>query len=360
MTEFMKVLAFVLVSLAISAPTIVTAAPVPVVPTGFKASVLAEVPGARTMALAPNGRIYVGSQDLGKVQMVENGKVQLVVEGLIQPNGVVWHKGDLYIAEISRLTVIRGVDKLKFPLKARDLTVLKDDFPSDLHHGWKYLALGPDNKLYVPVGAPCNICLKPLPYAALHRVGLDGKNLETVAQGIRNTVGFTWHPKTKELYFSDNGRDMMGDNLPFEEINHVTKAGQHFGYPFIHSGVKDPFYFQQMPKGLVTTDPEVKIPAHSAALGIQFTEGPFATAYPGCLMIAEHGSWNRTSKIGYQVSVSCPDKKGVLQDAKPFMTGLLVEGQALGRPVDIKFTPQGAMLVSDDEGGRIWKIEKQK
>lgn len=329
----------------------------PQVPKGYKVSEFAQARGARSMTVSPSGRVYVGTQEAGLVHMIENGKTHVLASDLVQPNGVAWHNGDLYIAEISRISVVRGVDKLAPGAKAK-LEPIKTDFPSDSHHGWKYIAVGPDNKLYVPVGAPCNICLSAPPYAAIHRIGLDGKNMETVAEGVRNTVGFTWHPQTKQLWFTDNGRDNLGDNVPFEEVNVVTKERAHYGYPYVHTGVKDPHFYGQMPKGLVTVAASATIPAHSAALGIIFTANtPFAKDYPNCFLVAEHGSWNRSKKIGYQVSVGCPDKKNNYT-VKPFLTGLLNEGQVSGRPVDLKFTAKGELLVSDDHGGKLWKVEK--
>lgn len=354
MTEFVKILVFVLISTISS----VGAAP-PVVPKGFKVTDFATVEGARSMSLSPKGRIYVGSQDVGKLYFVENGKTHILAQNLIQPNGVAWFKGDLYVAEISKISVIRGVDKIAPGIRPK-MEIIKSDFPSDYHHGWKYIAIGPDNQLYVPVGAPCNVCLKALPYSALHRLSLDGKKLETIAEGIRNTVGFTWHPKTKKIWFTDNGRDSMGDDIPSDEINIIESEKSHFGFPYYHAGIKDSFYFGQMPKGLSPVSPKVEIQAHSAPLGIIFTHGtPFADAYPGCFFVAQHGSWNRSSKVGYQVSAGCPDKKNNYT-LKPFLTGMLINGQVSGRPVDLKFTKSGALLVSDDHAGKIWKIEISK
>ena len=254
MTDFIKFLAFVLI---LTSPFVGAAAPV--VPTGFKVSEFAAVRDARSMALSPTGRVYVGSKDAGLVHFVEKGKTHVLLSGLEQPNGVAWFNGDLYVAEISKLSVIRGVDKIGPGAKPK-LELLKGDFPTDFHHGWKYIAVGPDAKLYLPVGAPCNICLSKMPYAALHRLSLDGKKLETVAEGIRNTVGFTWHPETKQLWFTDNGRDNMGDNIPPDEVNVVTKEKSHFGYPFMHAtAYKDSYYYSQMPKSLVTIPPVVEV-----------------------------------------------------------------------------------------------------
>lgn len=357
MTDFSKFLVFVF-----ALTTLSVGAAAPKVPAGYKISEFAQARGARSLAISPTGKVYVGSQEAGLVHVIENGKTQILASGLVQPNGVAWHKGDLYIAEISKLSVIRNVDKVVPGTKVK-LELLKGDFPTDYHHGWKYIAVGPDGLLYIPVGAPCNVCLSPDPmYAALHRVGLDGKNLQTVARGIRNTVGFTWHPETKQLWFTDNGRDNMGDNIPPEEVNVVVKENSHYGFPFIHgSKYKDSFYYPQMPKDINPVAPVAEIQAHSAALGIIFTHNtPFAKDYPGCFLVAEHGSWNRSSKVGYQVSVGCMDKKTQKYTTKPFLTGLLNDGAVSGRPVDLKFLANGALLVSDDHSGKIWKVEKTK
>ncbi len=331
----------------------------PVAPDGYKVSHYADVANARSMALSPTGKLYVGSMDAGVVYVVEDGKARKLLEDLTHPNGVAWQDGDLYVAEISRVSVVRGADKLPAGKKPT-LEPLKTDFPSDFHHGWKYIAFGPDGKLYIPVGAPCNVCQVDAPYAALHRLTPDGKKMETVATGIRNTVGFTWHPETKELWFTEMGRDNLGDNQPPDEVN-VLKPGAHYGFPFRHgSALLDPHLAAQAPAKFNPEPPVGEIPAHSAPIGIVFTHGtPFAKDYPGCFLVAEHGSWNRSTKIGYQVSVGCPGKDKKVAKFTPFLTGFLEKGVVRGRPVDLKFTPEGALLVSDDHAGKIWKIEKR-
>ena len=359
MTSWLKRLVFVCVSIGAlahaAAPTFTPSAPA-----GYKVSLLAQAGNARQMALSPAGPLYVGSMEAGQVYVVQKGQSKVLFSDLTYPTGLAWHKGDLYIAEISRLSVVRKVDeqiKLNKPLK---LEPLKTDLPTDLNHGWKYLAIGPDQKIYLPIGAPCNVCPVTPPHGALHRLDLSGKNMETLAQGIRNTVGFTFHPTTKELWFTEMGRDMMGDNLPADEVN-VLKQGGHYGFPYLHAKtVKDPNYYGQMPSKLETIAPVAELPAHSAPIGIVFTHGtPFAKDYPGCLLVALHGSWNRSKKSGYEVKVGCPDKNNQIAQWKPFMAGFLKGESALGRPVDLIFDAQGALLVSDDYAGAIWKVERK-
>ncbi len=358
MPSLIKRLAFVFTLIGAnayaSAPTFL-----PTAPAGFKVSLLAHVPNARQIALSPKGMLYVGSMEAGQLSVVQKGQTRLLLSDLTYPTGVLWHKGDLYVAEISTLSVIRKVDEqilLKKPLK---LEPLKTDFPKDLNHGWKYLAIGPDQKIYLPIGSPCNVCTSAAPYGAIHRLDLNGKKLETLAQGIRNSVGFTFHPQTQELWFTEMGRDMMGDNMPPDEIN-VLKIGGHYGFPYVHGkAVKDPSYHSQMPPQLLTIAPVGEIPAHSAPIGIVFTHGtPFAKNYPNCFFIALHGSWNRSKKSGYEVKVGCPKEDNQVAELRPFLSGFLNGETTLGRPVDLRFDANGALLVSDDHAGAIWRVEK--
>ncbi len=348
-------------------------------PPGFSISVFArgmECP--RQMALAPDGTIYVGTKinRNGKLYAVidrnKDGvadKVIKLAEGLKCPNGVAYHQGDLYVAEINR---ILRYDKIDSQLKAieagtKTLTppvVVSDKFPSDGHHGWKYIRFGPDGKLYVPVGAPCNICEPPAKiYASLNRMNKDGSNLENFASGIRNTVGFDWHPVTRQLWFTDNGRDLLGDNLPPDELNCAAQAGMHFGYPYRYGdNVSDPLLGNRAPQGLTFTPPVAQLGAHVAALGMRFYTGKmFPPAYKHNVFIAEHGSWNRSSKSGCRVSRVIPDGKNTKYE--PFASGWLNEARQeySGRPVDIVVAADGALLVSDDLAGVIYRIAyKQK
>lgn len=361
MTTLMKRLVFVLGFIGAAS---VFAQPkfLPTAPKGYKVSLHAAAANARQMALSPKGLLYVGSMEAGLLHVVQNGKSKVLLKDLSYPTGVLWHKGDLYVTEIAKLSVIRGVDESVAKGATPKLTVLKSDFPTDLNHGWKTLALGPDQKIYVPVGAPCNICAPDAPYAAIHRLGLDGKGMETIARGIRNSVGMTFHPKTGELWFTEMGRDLMGDDMPADEIN-ILKVGAHYGFPYQHAKkVKDPHYFGQMPPKLVTTPPVIEVPAHSAPIGILFTDDSpsFSKAFPGCFLLAQHGSWNRSKKSGYQVSLGCPDKQNQIQGLKPFLQGFLKGSTVLGRPVDLRWDQDGALLVSDDHAGAIWRVEKTK
>jgi len=239
--------------------------------------------------------------------------------------------------------------------------VIYDDYPTEFHHGWKYIDFGPDDKLYVPVGAPCNICdstVSDKRFATITRMDADGSNREIYAHGVRNTVGFTWHPETKELYFTDNGRDMMGDDIPPCELNRVTEMGQHFGYPFCHGGtVKDPEFGDQKPCSDFVA-PVQALGAHVAPLAVKFVSGNmFPEQYKNQAFIAEHGSWNRSKKVGYKIAlVGIEDGKSTSYDT--FIEGWLdhESQERWGRPVDILFLPDGSMLISDDFGDAIYRV----
>ena len=239
--------------------------------------------------------------------------------------------------------------------------LVSDRFPRDRQHGWKFIAFGPDGDLYVPVGAPCNICEPDVDrYAALMRMKPDGSNLEVFARGIRNTVGFDWHPQTKELWFTDNGRDRQGDNVPPDELNHAPKAGLHFGYPYCHGGdIPDPEYGKKKPCSEFTP-PAQNLGPHVAALGMRFYTGSiFPAEYRNQIFIAEHGSWNRSTPIGYRVMV-VELKGNQAVSYRPFAQGWLQGNRAWGRPVDVLVMPDGALLISDDEAGAIYRITYKK
>jgi glucose/arabinose dehydrogenase len=284
-------------------------------------------------------------------------KKWVLATGLNMPNGVAFKDGDLYIAEVSRISKIPGVEsKLANPPKP--ITV-KDDYPTETHHGWKYIAFGPDGKLYVPVGAPCNICeSKDEVFASITRINPDGSGREIFARGIRNSVGFTWHPDTKELWFTDNGRDMLGDDIPNCELNYAPKAGMHFGYPYCHEGsVKDPEFGNKRPCADFIA-PADKLGPHVAPLGLKFYTGSlFPSQYKNQLFVALHGSWNRSKKSGYNVSlVKVANNK--VSGHEVFASGWLDEAaqKAWGRPVDVLVLPDGSMLVSDDQANVIYRI----
>jgi glucose/arabinose dehydrogenase len=332
-------------------------------PPGFTISVYAEVPAARSLSLGPDGVVFVGTRKDDKVYAVRDRDgdhvgetVQVIASGLDTPNGVAFKDGDLYIAEISRVSKLVGiVDKLDAPPKP---VVVRDDFPKDTHHGWKYIAFGPDDRLYVPVGAPCNVCAKDDPrYASIMRMNADGSAPEVFASGIRNTVGFAWHPQSEQLWFTDNGRDELDDDLPGDELNAAPQAGLHFGFPYCHQGdTVDPEHAAGRKCDEFVPPVQVLGP-HVAALGMKFYTGAmFPAAYHNQVFIAEHGSWNRTDPIGYRVMlVRLDGDKATSYEV--FAEGWLrSDGQAWGRPVDVLVMPDGALLVSDDLGGKIYRI----
>ena len=280
-------------------------------PEGFTISIYADnLKNARSMALSPDGTLFVGTQKEGNIYAVRDtdgdfkvDETYVIDSGLRSPNGVAIKDGDLYIADVENLWIYRNVESdLQNPV-SREL--IYDDYPKDFHHGWKYIAFGPDGKLYVPVGAPCNICESQNElYASITRMDPDGSNREIYAHGVRNTVGFTWHPDTGEMWFTDNGRDLMGDEVPPCELNKVTEAGQHYGYPYCHGGsIKDPEFGDKYPCDDFVK-PAQQLGPHVAPLGIKFYDGnQFPEDYNGHAFIAEHGSWNRSKKIGYRISM---------------------------------------------------------
>jgi len=332
-------------------------------PPGFEIRMYAQVPNARSLELAPDGTLFVGNRSGDKVYAVfdRDGDRRAderitIASGLSMPNGVALHDGDLYVAEISR--VWRFPNILERLPEVPEKVLVTDAFPSDEHHGWKYIAFGPDGKLYVPVGAPCNICKTDYnEYSNIMRMDPDGSNLETYVKGVRNSVGFDWHPETNDLWFTDNGRDRMGDNIPPDELNHVTAPGQHFGYPYCHGGfVKDPKYGDEAECDAFRA-PAQNLGPHVAALGMEFYEGDmFPEAYRGQIFIAEHGSWNRSNKIGYRVTLVRLGPDGAAESYEVFAKGWLRGEEAWGRPVDLEVMPDGSMLVSDDAAGAVYRI----
>ncbi len=333
-------------------------------PPGFKIEVYAEVKNARSMAMSPSGVLYVGNRNDNKVYAVKDtdgdmvaDKRWVIASGLNMPNGVAFKDGDLYVAEVSKITKYPSIEsKLDNPPAP---VIINDKFPTETHHGWKYIAFGPDGKLYVPVGAPCNICKKDEPiYASITRMNADGSGREVYVNGVRNTVGFTWHPDTKEMWFTDNGRDMMGNDIPPCELNKVTAAGQHFGYPYCHGGtIADPEFGSAQPCSEFVA-PAQNLGPHVAPLGLKFYTGSmFPATYNNQVFIAEHGSWNRDEKIGYRVSlvrITNSESTGY----ETFAYGWLDEEEqkAWGRPVDVLIMKDGSMLVSDDHANVIYRI----
>lgn len=332
-------------------------------PPGFSIELWAEVPNARELALGQNGTVFAGSSSEGNVYAItetEGGrKVKTIASGLSMPIGVAFKDDALYVSAISRILKFDGIEgKLDEPGKP---TVIFDGFPTEKHHGGKFIAFGPDGLLYVPVGAPCNIC-EPDPdkFALISRMKPDGTGHEVFAQGVRNTVGFDWHPETKELWFTDNGRDWMGDNLPPDELNRAPRKGMHFGYPYCHAGdILDQKYGAKRDCSR-STPPVAKLDPHVAPLGMRFYTGKmFPPEYRNNIFIAEHGSWNRRNKSGYRLQfVRIKDNKVVKQEV--FAEGWLEQENAWGRPVDVLVMPDGALLVSDDYAGAIYRISYRK
>ncbi len=334
-------------------------------PNGFQIDVLTDdVPNARSLALGEE-MIFVSTREEGSIYAVTNyqddPQVVVIAEGLYMPNGIAFHQGNLYVAEIHRVLKFTDIEDTinKISIEKSSVNSIKysviSDYPKDRHHGWRYIIVGPDNKLYVPIGAPCNVCEEP-GYAVITRMNLDGTEKETVAYGIRNTVGMTFHPETNELWFTDNGRDMLGDNLPPGELNKLSRVGEHFGFPFCHAtSIKDPQYGSQGDCG-EATPPAQELGPHVAPLGLKFYNGTmFPENYHDQIFIAEHGSWNRSEKIGYRITTVAVDgDKGVSYEV--FADGWMKNEETLGRPADILILDDGSMLVSDDKNGVIYKI----
>lgn len=334
-------------------------------PAGFSIEIFAEdVPGARSLAQGPGGIVFVGSRQAGNVYAVVDrdgdfraDRVHVIAAGLTMPNGVAFREGDLYVAEIHRVLRFEDVaDHLRKPPRP---AVVNDSFPTDRHHGWKFIAFGPDGKLYVPVGAPCNICAVEDPYGAILRMAPDGSDLEVFARGVRNTVGFDWHPETGVLWFTDNGRDLLGDDRPPDELNRAPRAGLHFGYPRCHgSDLPDPELGDEE-SCREQTPPAIELGPHVAAVGMRFYTGEqFPEAYRNQILIAEHGSWNRTVPIGYRLTkVTVADGAATSYDV--FVEGWLQAKKAWGRPADVLVLADGSLLVSDDLQGVLYRIRYQ-
>jgi glucose/arabinose dehydrogenase len=334
------------------------------VPAGFNIEVYASgLTNAREMALGDKGTVFVGSRLVDKVYAIVNkdGKreVKVLASGLYRPNGVAFHNGTLYIAELSQVSKIDNVeDHLDNPPKP---TVIYDKLPKDEAHGWKFIAIGPDNKLYVPVGQPGNNVLHDDAHGQIRRMDLDGKNDEVYALGVRNTVGFDWNPENKQMYFTDNGRDWLSEDVPNDELNRITKKGEDFGAPYCYQGnIPDPeFGWGHSCSEFVA--PVGLMGPHAAALGMRFYTGSqFPKSYKGAIIVARHGSWNRTNKFGGDVVAVHLDKDGKVKDIEPLVTGFLQDNKYVGRPDDVMLMKDGSILISDDWNGAIYRVSYGK
>lgn len=332
-------------------------------PAGFSIFLYAKnVKGARSLAVGDKGTVFVASRGEGKVYALVDEdrdnfaeRVLVISEGLNSPNGVALYNGSLFVAEISRVIRFDNIeDNLEKPLQR---TIVNDTFPRDTHHGWKFIGFGPDGYLYVPVGAPCNVCEEADPrYASIMRMKPDGSDLHIFSRGIRNTVGFDWHPETHELWFTDNGRDWMGDNVPPDELNRAPGKGLHFGFPYYHGkGIPDN-KFKSLKKPEEFVPAAIELGPHVASLGMRFYTGNmFPQEYKNQIFIAEHGSWNRSKPIGYRITlVKLKDNTPVSYET--FAYGWLQGRSVLGRPVDLLVMPDGSLLVSDDKAGLVYRI----
>jgi glucose/arabinose dehydrogenase len=342
------------------------------VPNGFRIELLTDaVPNARSLTLGPHAgtkaTVYVGTAGAGNVYAVEVDQhrataVHTLAQGLQYPIGTAYRDGQLYVSAISRLLRFDAIDQRLHNPPAP--VVVTDKLPNETSHGGKYLAFGPDGRLYVQVGSPCNICEPDAKHGLIMSMKPDGSDEQVVARGVRNSVGFDWSPVDRSLWFTDNGRDMMGDDVPSDELNHVTAAGQHFGYPYCHQGdVLDPEFGKQR-RCDEFVPPVVKLGAHVAALGMRFYTGTmFPVEYRNNVFIAEHGSWNRTERSGYRVMRVVLDAHGKFVRQEPFVQGWLTHNwrgkeEVSGRPADVLVMPDGSLLVSDDYGGAIYRITK--
>ena len=338
------------------------------VPPGFKVEVWASgAPGARMMTRADNGTVFAGTRAIGRVYAITETsgrrEVKVFASGLTQPNGGAFKNGSLYVAAINQVFRYDNVEKLLDAYSSKsahpvDMTPAFN-LPTYQHHGWKFLAVGPDNKLYIPIGAPCNICEPPATNAQIRRYNLDGTGMEVVALGVRNSVGFDFHPQTGELWFTDNGRDWAGDEGPQDELNRVSKARENFGFPYCHAlGIGDQDIKKANPCEGVTL-PVVLMGPHVAALGMRFYTGDmFPPEYKNNIFVARHGSWNRTRKSGYDVVFVSVSPDGRNAQVTPFMTGFLDTSTNTfwGRPADVMQMPDGSMLVSDEQNGAIYRV----
>ncbi len=332
-------------------------------PDGFVIEPFADVPNARQMAWGEQGTLFVGTRRDGRVFAVTDGdgdgrgeRVREIASGLQMPSGVAFHDGALYVGAVS--TILRFDDiesRLDNPPAP---VVVTDRLPSDQHHGWKVLGFGPDGLLYAPVGAPCNVCRVDGYYGSVLRMRPDGSEIKVYARGVRNSVGLAWHPVTGELWFTDNGRDHLGDDLPPCELNRAREAGLHYGFPFCHAGtLRDPNLGGDG-ECADAEPPAQALGPHVAPLGLAIHSGTnLPDSYRGAVFIAEHGSWNRTRKIGYRITVvRLADDHRTALGYETFADGWLKNERAWGRPADVLEAPDGSLMVSDDRAGKVYRI----
>ncbi len=331
-------------------------------PPGFKAEIWATgMPGARAMARGADGKIYIGTRGIGRVYEVSDSGGQrtsrVVVDKLNQPSGVAYANGALYVMAIDKVLRYDGIEKNPAAQPVDMTATFK--LPKEQHHNWKYIAFGPDDKLYVPFGAPCNICEPTDEYAQIRRYNADGSGMEVIARGVRNTQGFTWHPTTKEMWFTDHGRDWMGDDTPEDELNRMTRTGANFGFPYCHAnGVVDKDLKKDKACDNVVLPVQTMGP-HAAAMGAHFyTGGMFPAEYRNRLFVARKGSWNRNTKFGYDVVTVTMDADGKNPKIEPFMTGFVnpAANTFSGRPTYMLQLPDGSLLISDEQLGAIYRI----
>ena len=332
-------------------------------PPGFSIELYAVgVPNARAMTVGSNGTLFVGSRSKGNVYGIvdtdhdqQADKVFIIAQNLRAPAGVAIWQQSLYVSAVNKILRFDNIENRLHEPPAP--VVVTDRLPNENHHGWKFIDFGPEGSLYVPIGAPCNVCVRPDPYASIVKMNRDGTNMEIVARGVRNSVGFAWHPDTNELWFTDNGRDNLGDDIPPGELNRVSKLDLHFGFPFCHgASIPDPKY------GHINScedfrAPEQLLGPHVAPLGLTFYQGNmFPRKYKNTIFIAEHGSWNRSKKLGYRITLVQLNLSGEAEAYTVFAEGWLQDQKAWGRPADVLVLDDGSLLVSDDKAGAIYRI----
>jgi glucose/arabinose dehydrogenase len=330
-------------------------------PKGFKIEVYASgLANARSLRQGDKGTVFVSSRILDKVYAINDQpsrrEVKTLYAGLYRPNGLAFDNGTLYIAELSKISKVEKIeDNLDNPPKP---VVIYDDLPKDEAHGWKFLALGPDNKLYFNVGAPCNICMPSAAHAQLRRINLDGSGPEVVARGIRQVVGMDWHPVLGQLYFTENSRDWLSEEIPEDKLNRLTQPGKdNFGFPYCHQGnIPD----QEFGWGRACdefTKPVTLLGPHSAPLGMRFYTGNmFPSEYRNAIFVARHGSWNRSTKFGGDIAVVSLNETGTVKSVDPFITGFIENNNYLGRPADVLVLKDGSLLISDDFNGAVYRV----